>query len=166
MECELYKKVMKMNNTIKQWIYATDNDDGIDWNCATSSKDVRKTNGLEFYKKVGMFAGVCVDGTWNADYSLIAYEDAEAGLFQESRAEKIAYGRAATSIDPKRKRAVSRINPIVAMPFLKFIERCEKYYKDAKPSKHVENAKRMCMEIINKNLDYNDYYNKYDVYSA
>ena len=143
-------------NPIKQWIYAYYNEGNCGWEFLNTDRDFRNEStqmyGVTFVP-VGVFVGVCFNDIYNADYSLCSFD--EASSFDKKMAEKIAYGRATEGMT-RKKRAKSRVYPELANSYLKFIERCERYYKGADPSERIINAKKNCEKILGNDDESND----------
>ena len=135
-------------NPIKQWIYAYYEEGNGGWEFLNTDKDYRNESkelyGITFIP-VGVFVGVCFNDVFNADYSLCSFDEAYA--FSKNMAERIAYGRATEGMT-RKNRAKSRIYEDLADSYIKFIERCERYYKGATPSERVSNAKEQCKKIL------------------
>lgn len=135
-------------NPIKQWIFATIDEEKEKWNFINSDSDFRKEATEEYgltFVPIGLFVGVCFNGVFNADYSICSYE--ENFNFDKNMAERIAYGRATEGMT-RKKRAKSRVLPELMPSYYNFIERCERYYKGAKPSDRVLNSKQSCENSV------------------
>lgn len=111
-------------NPIKQWIRAYDS--------RTDRNYI-----------VGVMVGCCLDGEngeklFNADYALC---NGEYDAFDPDMAIKIAYGRARSARPNRAKQNVVRRDcgwkgsgVDIREEFSKFIERCQTYYKDCRPT--------------------------------
>ena len=153
-------------NPIKQWIYAHYDEDEENWVYLNMDREYRSSMSLEgiTFTPVGLFIGVCFNGIYNADYSICSFDENYA--FDKILAEKIAYGRATEGL-ARKKRAKARINPELCDCYLAFIERCQRYYKNAVPSERVKNAEKSCLNILHYRTENDcDEYDKQDFCSS